>query len=109
MRYAGAIFAKHYQQPELELSLGQSLSKALQADARVLAYLAYKPEPSGAMIAFESEDSLTAMLLVNDGSVLEHRLFYEARSRQKTAWILTALTEHTQAVGSMGLERWSIR
>lgn len=102
LRHAGELLAAHYRQPGLALAIAGSLVRAAQDDPRVLAFLAYGGEgaPTGAMIAFEGEASLDAMLLADPDGSLEARLAQEARALGRRARVLETRDEG-------GLERWA--
>ena len=106
-RYAGALLARHYEQPDLELAIASSLADAMQKNPSVQAFLSYKEDPVGAMVTFERDDTLTAMLLVDGDGGLETRLAQDAARRGLKGLVLEALPDGVTAGG--GLERWSIR
>ncbi len=108
-RYAGELLAAHYEQPDLALAIGQSLSRALQADSRVQAFLSYRDAPVGTMITFEDEETLAATVLLDADGSLEARLKLEAKARGKRALVLEALPEGVRLSSKRGLERWSRR
>ncbi len=107
-RYAGELLARFYEQPELAVEVAKSLTKAMRQTSDVQTFLAYRDEPVGAMVAFERENMLSAVLLVESGG-LEARLGQEADARGLQAFVLEALPEGVTLRSGRGLERWSIR
>lgn len=107
-RYAGDLLANFYGQANLSVAIAKSVAKAMQHTPAVQTFLAYEKEPVGVMVAFEQENVLSAVLLVESGS-LEHRLAQEAADRGLRAFVLEALPEGTTFRSGTSLERWSIR
>lgn len=103
-RTLGEILAVHYGAPSFGLQMGRALTKALERDARIRAYLAYDPEPSGAMLTFDAEEGLLAMLLAGSGA-LRPRLCHESGGRPVR--VLTVLEERSTSQAPERLERWS--
>ena len=106
-RYAGELLAQHYEQPGLALAIASSLAHAMQQNPSVQAFLSYEEDPVGAMVTFEQEDTLTAMLSVDEDGGLETRLAQDAARRGLKGLVLEALPDGVTVSG--GLERWSIR
>ena len=106
-RYAGELLARHYDQPSLSLAIASSLAHAMQQNPSIQAFLSYEENPVGAMVTFERDDTLTAMLLVDGDGGLETRLAQDATRRGLKGLVLEALSDGVTAGG--GLERWSIR
>ena len=106
-RCAGELLARYYEQPELALTIASSLAQVMQESSNVQAFLSYQDNPVGAMVTFEQEDVLAAMLLVDEDGGLEHHLAQDAAQRGMRAFVLEALPEGATVGG--GLERWSIR
>mgnify|MGYP000046704645 CR=1 FL=1 len=107
-RYAAELLANAYEQPDLSFAIAKSLTTALQAEPKIQLFLAYGDKPVGTMVTFESEDVLSAMLLVGSDGSLETRLVQEAESRGLNPLILELLPDHTTLKSVRGLERWSI-
>ena len=108
MRFAGELLAKHYQQPSLALTIAKSLTKALENDDRIKAYLAYQDEPVGTLLTYQGETALTAMLYVDRGGALEHRLVSEAAVLGLDAYVLEPVKHGERCNPALSLERWSI-
>ena len=107
-RYAGELLASFYGQGDLSIAVAKSVAKAMQDTPAVQTFLAYEKEPVGVMVAFEQENVLSAMLLVESGG-LEYRLAQEATARGLRGFVLEALPEGITLRSEMSLERWSIR
>ncbi len=108
MRFASEIIARHYEQAELQHPLTKQLTKLLQDHSRVQAYLAYEDNAVGAMISFETQTHLIAMLLVDKHSQLEKRLLEDALNQDKQACVIEECSADTVSVKEDTLERWSI-
>ena len=107
-RYAGELLAGFYGQPELAVAVAKSLTNAVQQSPAVQVFLAYEDEPVGTMVAFERENALSSMLLVESGG-LEPRLAQEAAARGLQAFVLEPLPAGVTFRSRRSLERWSIR
>ena len=107
-RYAGELLAGFYEQPGLAVAVAKSLTEAMRHSADVQTFLAYRDEPVGTAVAFERENLLSAMLLLESGG-LEARLVRDAEARGLTAFVLETLPEGVTFRSERSLERWSVR
>ena len=108
MRYAGELLAKHYEQPENAVAISKSLTKAVQSNAGIKAYLGYKDEAESVMITFETDTYIISMLSVDETGAMEHHLVQMAQLGLEPL-LLEALPAGVSVSGKMGLRRWSIR
>ena len=106
-RTLGEHLAAHYGLPAYGVQLGAAVTRAMQRSPHILSVAAYDgDEVVGALVAFEREESLYAMMA---SEALEGRLYQEAMSRNARALALEPLPDGVTARDGRSLERWSLR
>ena len=106
-RALGEYLAAHYGQPTYSVQLGAAVTRAMQRSPDIVSFAAYGGgEVAGALVAFEREGALYAMMHSEN---LEARLYQEALSRDARAFVFEPLPEGVTVKDEASLERWSIR
>ena len=106
-RVLGEHLAAYYDEPMYGVALGAAITTAMQRSSQVVSFAAYDADKVvGALIAFEHEDSLSAMMM---SGALESRLHQEALSRGVQTFSLEPLPEGVTVRDRYSFERWSIR
>ena len=106
-RVLGEHLASHFGYGAYGVALGAAITKAMQQCPEIISFAAYDAdEVVGALVAFEQEGSLSAMMMSGE---LEFRLYQEALNRGVQASVLEPLPEGITVRDKYSFERWSIR
>jgi len=106
LRFVAQLLATNYEQPDLVHELSKCLSKAMQSKHQIIAYLGYAETATSALIAYETNTHLIAMLAKDESKALEHRLYSDAQQQNKTALILEIQEQQSSENAELILERW---
>lgn len=106
LRFVAQLLATKYEQPDLVHELSKGLSKAMQNNPQIIAYLAYDETAISALIAYITKTHLIAMLTKDNTGILEHRLYADAQQQNKTALVLDLEELQSNENPELILERW---
>jgi hypothetical protein len=106
-RIAAELLATSFGRAEWGLALSQTLSRALQASKQLHSYLAYQDKAVAAMITFEQNGILAAML-TSEASRFTKTLLEEANNLELKPYSFEEATT-TTSKPALCLERWSIQ
>jgi hypothetical protein len=105
-RVTGDLLALHYNEPSLGIAIGKSLSVAMQNSSQIRNYIAYAEKPVAAMVTFEQNGILAAMLC-SQSKLFSQTLLEEASHLGLEPYIFETAS-HTNNK-TLCLERWSIQ
>ena len=105
-RVTGDLLAQHYGEPDLGVAIGKSLSEAMQNSSYIRNYIAYEQKPVAAMVTFEQNGVLTAMLC-SQNNLFSQTLLEEASHVGLEPYIFDTISDSVNK--AFCLERWSIK
>jgi hypothetical protein len=107
-RVTAELLATHFGGAEFAVGMSQTLSRAIQGSSHIRNYIAYQTQkPLAAMVTFEQNGTLAAML-TNNRSVFTQTLLQEADAFKMMPYLFET-PDGTNTNTSLSLERWSIQ
>jgi hypothetical protein len=108
-RVTGDLLAQHFGEEGLGVAIGKQISGAMQSSSQIRNYIAYDTKPIAAMVTFEYNGILAAMLS-SDAKLFSQTLLQEAGHVGLEAHFFETIDLETyQENNSLALERWSIK